>query len=124
MLIRRRITVKKGSSNAVNDYEHEILEEVDYAESGDIRLFSTTAWIGPTEWAGMPTTVDVTVENTDSSDNIRFYYDWLASSYMEIAPGKSAHYPGLTWTAGGGEWRIQGQGAGLVDCRVTVVGDY
>lgn len=119
--IRRRLKISLSSTDV--DYDQDQLEEYEYSATLEPRLFSSTAWIPPVELAGMPTTVDVMVENTDTSDDIRFYYDYLASAYVTVKPGRLVVWPNLTWTASN-QFRLVGQGSGLVPCKVTILGNY
>lgn len=123
--IRRRVKVYLGSSDDELAYEFDKLEERDFVLAGhNLRLYSTTAWIGPDEVGAMPDTVDLLVENTDAADDIRVYYDFADSAYKTLEPGESYFISNLEKGTSPNEWRIIGQGAGLVDCRVTIIGDY
>ena len=123
-LVRLRVKIETGSADDVQEHEHEIIKEYDYVASCTPRLNSTTAWVGPTEMPGMPDVVDVLVENTDSADDIRLYHKFGSSAYKNIAPGESCLWVGVPRGTSPNEWRIIGQGAGLVDCKVTILGDY
>lgn len=121
MLIRQRLEVSVGSTPEV-DYLLEQEIERDFISTKNLRLENYTGWIGPVQLAAMPTVVDVLVENTDSAEDIRFYYDKLAAGYLDIGPGETIYWPNLDKTSN--NWEIEGRAAGLVSCIVTVIGDY
>ena len=124
MLVRRRVRILTGSSEDQVEYDFEIQKDYDFVQTLQPRLNASTAWVGPTEITGMPDVVDLMVENTDSADDIRVYYKTSVSGYTTLKPGEVCYWPALEKGTTPNEWKIVGQGAGLVDCKVTILGNY